>query len=146
MIKIAILGYETEVLFEKIYRSCIWTLFLAQGVKLSLFSLYGQRSPRHGPIFKLDIFGHGTWPSATDPEIAHILPELPQSPNFTPFFSTAGHFQDMGNFAFIFPLGTILNFNLFKRFYLKFQISKKQVLCGLLQGTFRKGRNSIKTV
>ncbi len=36
IIKIAILGYETEVLFEKIYRSFIWTLFLPQGVKIEL--------------------------------------------------------------------------------------------------------------
>ena len=36
IIKIAILGYENEVLFEKIYRSCIWTLFLPQGVKIEL--------------------------------------------------------------------------------------------------------------
>ncbi len=29
--------------------------------KLSLFSLYGQRFPRYGPIFKIAIFGNETW-------------------------------------------------------------------------------------
>ncbi len=36
VIKIAILGYETDVLFEKIYRSWIWTLFPPQGVEIEL--------------------------------------------------------------------------------------------------------------
>ncbi len=36
IIKIAILAYETEVLFEKNYKSCIWTLFLPQGVEIEL--------------------------------------------------------------------------------------------------------------
>ncbi len=47
--------------------------FYPRGSKLSLFSLYGQRFPRYGSIFKIAIFGHKTWPLAKVPEIAHTL-------------------------------------------------------------------------
>ncbi len=124
------------------------TLFLSQGSKSSLFSLYRERFSRYGLIFRIAIFGHETWPLAKMPDVAHIpsfhpkgsnlslfslygqrfsrygpiskLPYLamklghwpkfqklyiyflnyPWVPNFTPFCSTAGHFQDIGNFAF----------------------------------------------
>ena len=45
---------------DKRFRSCTYTLFLPQGLKLSLFSLYGQQFPRYRPIFKIVIFGHET--------------------------------------------------------------------------------------
>ncbi len=35
--------------------------FYPNGSKLSLFSLYGQRFPRYGPIFKINVFGHKIW-------------------------------------------------------------------------------------
>ncbi len=54
------------------FRSCTYTPFLPQGLKLSLFLLYGQWFPRYGPIFKIAIFGHETWPLAKVPEVAHI--------------------------------------------------------------------------
>ncbi len=38
----------------------------------SLFSIYGQRFQRYGPIFKIAIFGHETWQVAKVPEVAHI--------------------------------------------------------------------------
>ncbi len=50
--------------------------------------------------FKIAIFGYETWQVAKGPEVAHILPILPRVPSFTPFCSTAGHFQGIGNFAF----------------------------------------------
>ncbi len=50
----------------------IYTLFLPTGSKLSLFLLYGQRFPRHGPNFKIAIIGHETWPLAKVPEYAHV--------------------------------------------------------------------------
>ena len=46
--------------------------FYPRGAKLSLFSLHGQRFPRYGPIFKIAIFGHETWPLAKVPHVAHI--------------------------------------------------------------------------
>ncbi len=46
--------------------------FYPKGSKLSLFSLYGQRFPRYGPLFKIAIFGHETWPSTKVPEVAHV--------------------------------------------------------------------------
>ncbi len=42
-----------------------------------LFSVHGQRFPSYGPIFKIAIFGHETWPLAKVSEVAHILPKLP---------------------------------------------------------------------
>ncbi len=55
----------------KIFRSCIYPLFFPHmGSKLTLFSLYGQRFLRYGPIFKIPIFGHHTWPLRTDPKVA----------------------------------------------------------------------------
>ncbi len=41
------------------------------GAELSLFSLYGQRFPRYGPIFKITIFGHETWNLKKGPEVAN---------------------------------------------------------------------------
>ena len=49
------------------------------GVKLSLFSLCGQRFPRDRPIFKIAIFGHETnWQVAKVPEVAHMLSFYPR--------------------------------------------------------------------
>ncbi len=44
------------ILYEVSYFS-----FYPRGSKLGLFSLYGQRFPRHGLAFKIAIFGHETW-------------------------------------------------------------------------------------
>ncbi len=52
--------------------------FYPRGSKLSLFLLYGQRFPRYGPIFKIDIFGHETWPLAKVPEVANITSFYPK--------------------------------------------------------------------
>ena len=52
-------------------RSCPYTPFLPQGSTLNLFSLYQQQFPRYGPIFKIAIFGHETWPLVKVPEVAH---------------------------------------------------------------------------
>ena len=43
--------------------------------KFSLFSLYGQQSPRYGLIFKIAIhaFGQETWPWTNVPEVAHTI-------------------------------------------------------------------------
>ncbi len=46
--------------------------FYPTGSKLSLFLLYGQRFPRYGPIFKIVILGHDSWPLAKVSEVAHI--------------------------------------------------------------------------
>ncbi len=81
------------------------------------------------------------------PAVAHILSDQYQSsppPNFTPFYSTAGHFHDIGNFPFcIIPLATML-----KKF--QFEISKFQernfvwIVTGNIQERF--GQKGIKTV
>ena len=52
--------------------------FYHRGVKLSLFSLYGQHFPRYGPIFQITIFGHETSPLAKVPEVADTLPLYPR--------------------------------------------------------------------
>ncbi len=59
-------------------RSCKYILFLAQRLKLSLFSLYIQRYLRYGLIFKIAIFGHETWPIANVRGVAHILSFYPK--------------------------------------------------------------------
>ncbi len=55
------------------------------GSKLSLFLLYGPSFPKYGPIFKIAIFGHETWPLAKVPEVAHILPFYPRRCTYTLF-------------------------------------------------------------
>ncbi len=47
--------------FEERSQSCICTLFLPLGSKLSLFLLYRQPFSRYGVIFKIAIFEHETW-------------------------------------------------------------------------------------
>ncbi len=59
------------------FRQKLHIYSLPRGSKLSLFSLYGQWFPRYGPIFKIAIFGHETWPLANVPEVAHILISIP---------------------------------------------------------------------
>ncbi len=98
-------------------RSCTYIRSCChRGSKLILSALYRQRFLRYRPIFKTAILGPETWQLAKVPEVAHIFPKLPLHlplvPNFTLFCSTTAHFQDIGNF-FIFPLATMLNFNLF---------------------------------
>ncbi len=48
-----------------------------RGLKLSLFSLDGQRFPRYGLMCNIAIFEHETWPLAKVPEVAHILSFYP---------------------------------------------------------------------
>ncbi len=137
---------------------CVWNLAISQvpeilhiptfyprGTKLSLFSLYGQRFPRYGQIFKIDIFGHETRPLAKVPKIVLILCKLPPpSPKFYSVLLYGWPFPWYRQFC-ILPLGSklnMLNFNIFfKSLNLKRQNSKKQVLCGLLFG-----QKGIKTV
>ena len=57
--------------------------FYTRGPKLGWFSLYRQAFPRYGPIFKIAIFGHETWPLAKVPEVAHILSFYPRGWNWT---------------------------------------------------------------
>ncbi len=61
--------------------------FYPRELKLTLFLLYGQRFPRYGPIFKIAIFGHETWPLAKVPEVAHnsILPFYPRESKLSLF-------------------------------------------------------------
>ena len=47
--------------FQDIAHFRIFPIFLPQGAKLSLFSLYGQRFLRYWQIFKIAIFGHETF-------------------------------------------------------------------------------------
>ncbi len=126
-------------------------------------------------LWPIAIFGHETWPLAKVPEVAHIpsfyskgveielifalraagqklyhklyisFLNYPQVPNFTPFCSTAGHFQDIGNFAFFH--GHNVKFqSFFKKFV--FKISKFQeasfvcTVTGNIQKKF--GRKRIK--
>ncbi len=60
----------------------IYSLCTPTRSKLSLFSLYGQRFPGYGPIFKIAIYnmiyGHETWQLAKVPEVAHILSLYPR--------------------------------------------------------------------
>ncbi len=55
--------------FQKLH---IHSISIPRGVKFRLSLLYGQRFPRHGPIFKIAIFGHETWQVAKVPELAHM--------------------------------------------------------------------------
>ena len=124
--KIAIFGHETWPLVKMPDVAHIPVLsFYPKRSKLSLVLLYGQRFPRYGPIFRIAIFGH-------------ILPKQPPSPKFHSVLLHGWPFPRYWQCC-IFPLATMLNFNLFsKGSNLKFQNLKKQVLCGLLQGTLRK--------
>ncbi len=51
----------------------MYSLSIKGGLKLSLFSLYGQSFLRYLPIFKITIFGYETWPLAKVTEVLHIL-------------------------------------------------------------------------
>ncbi len=75
----------------------IYSLSTPRGSKLSLFSLYGQRFPRHGAIFKIP-----------------KLPKLPPSPKFHSVLLYVWPFPRYWQFC-IFPLATMLNFNLLKK-------------------------------
>ncbi len=57
--EIAIFGHETWSLTKDPEVAHILS-FYHRGSKMSLFSLYGERFPRYGPIFKIAIFGHET--------------------------------------------------------------------------------------
>ncbi len=63
---------------EERSQSCICTLFLAQGSKLSLFSLYGHPFSRYGPIFKISIFGHEICNLKKGPKVAYVLSFYPR--------------------------------------------------------------------
>ncbi len=59
--------------------------FYPRGLKLRLFSLYGQWFLRYGPIFKIAIFMHETWQVAKVPEVSHILSFYPIEPKLSLF-------------------------------------------------------------
>ncbi len=75
-IQFMILGHETWPLV-KVPQVAHVLSFYPKGSKLSLFSLYGQRFLRYGPIFKIAIFGHETCPLAKVPEVANIISPYP---------------------------------------------------------------------
>ena len=52
---------------------------------MSLFSLRGQRYLRSGPIFKIAIIGHETWPLARVPEVANIASFYPRGSKLSLF-------------------------------------------------------------
>ncbi len=49
-------SWAWNLVTDKTFRSCTHALFLPKGSTLILFSLYWQRFPRYGPIFKIAIF------------------------------------------------------------------------------------------
>ena len=59
--------------------------FYPMGSKLSLYSLYGQWFLRYGPIVKLAIYAHESWPLAKVPEVAHILSFCPRGSKLSLF-------------------------------------------------------------
>ncbi len=59
--------------------------FYPRGLKLRLFSVYGQWFLRYGPIFKIAIFMHETWQVAKVPEVSHILSFYPIEPKLSLF-------------------------------------------------------------
>ncbi len=58
---------------------------LSRGSKLSLLLLDRQWFPRYGPIFKIAIFGHETWPLAKVPAVAHIASFYPKGSKLSLF-------------------------------------------------------------
>ncbi len=107
--KIAIFGHETWPLAKvpEVAQTHVPPVlsFYPRGAKLSLFSLYGQRFPRYGPIFKFAIFGHETWPSAKVPEVSHIASFYPWGAKLSYFRSTGSGFRDSGRFSKLPHLG-----------------------------------------
>ncbi len=67
-----------------------------QGLKLSLFSLYGQRFLRYRPIFKIAIFGHETLLLANVPKVAHIPSFYPRGSKFSLFLLYGQRFLRYG--------------------------------------------------
>ncbi len=53
-------------------RSCIYTLFLPQGVEIGVIFALRAVIFDIAPIFKIAIFGHETWPLAKEPKGTHI--------------------------------------------------------------------------
>ena len=80
-------------------RSFTYTLFLPppppSESHLSLFSLYGQRFPRYRTIFKIAIFGHGTWAFVKS---SGSWTFYPRGRNWPYFPSTGSGFRDTGRF------------------------------------------------
>ena len=64
---------RTNLAIGQSSRSCTKMSSYPIGSRLSLFSLYGQRFPRYGLIFKIAIFRHETWQLAKVPEVGHIM-------------------------------------------------------------------------
>ena len=85
--------------------------FSPKGSKCSLFLLDRQRFPRFGPIFKIAIFGHETWPFSKVSEFPHIFPKLSPIPKCHFVLLYGCPFPRYWP-LFIFPLATALNFNL----------------------------------
>ncbi len=53
----------------EVAHTCVLS-FYPKGSKWGIFSLYGQRFPRYGPIFKIALFRYETWPLTKDSEVA----------------------------------------------------------------------------
>ncbi len=90
-----------------------------RGSKLSLFSLYGRFYPRYGPIFKIAILGHETWPWAkvSEVDIYYFLPEVDR--NWDYFRSMGSGFRDMGQFSKLPYLGMELgHWQKFQKFHI----------------------------
>ena len=113
--KIAIFGHETWQV-AKVPEVAHIPSFYPRGSKLSLLLLYWQQFLRCGPKFHA-IFGHETchWTKCQKLYIYFLNypppPPHPRVPIFTPFCSTAGHFQDIVNFPF--PIGQNLLLKIF---------------------------------
>ena len=114
--KIAIFGNETWALAKVPEGARIFSLN-PRGVAIELifdlWTAFSEIWPR--PIFKITIFGFATWPLTKVPEVAHIPPILPLglSPKFYSVLLYGWPFPRYWQF-FIFPLTTMLNFNLQK--------------------------------
>ncbi len=92
-----------------------------QGVEIELiFALRAAVSEIHADFQNSHIWAWNLAICQSSRNCTYIAYSTPRVPNFTPFCSTAGHFQDW--LFFILPLATVLNFNLFTK--KKFEISK----------------------
>ncbi len=67
--------------WPKFQKSHIYPLSTPGGANLSLFLLYAQRFPRYGPICKIAIFGHETWPLAKCHKLHIYLLSTPSGQN-----------------------------------------------------------------
>ena len=123
----------------------IYVLKLLPSLKFHpvFFFLYGNAFSSYRPFWDKYTEWPKKWPLNTKrSKVLHIhvtmwhcttTPGSQISPRFTLWLAISKYWQ-----FFICPLATMINFNLFLKWNLKFQNSKKQLLCGLLQETCRK--------